>query len=320
MRIFCEDVGIFDDLTARRQLKRLFLRVAEGQHTLIIQDIDRFLASAFLAHEAEIDRREWEELVQRSSFASDLENRTEEPGSRPSVIHASVGKVRGTRTATCRFSLSISEIGEWAEQPLRLLLENDRDVTLLKAAARAYGFSEIEEACRRKWLVVDGRGGCGEVLNRLKRRHADERLFVFADRDPDPVTGKRSSTSVKIESQCVLDPRVPFHITMKHEIENYVPEAILALHVFKGMHHSKKRAKKPRPNTTHAHFNKWKVLSDDAKDKIDMKKLFGEAFMEKAVQDLRDEGKCNAEDFKDRARTGGVDELALALHELATHL
>jgi hypothetical protein len=320
MKIFCEDVEIFNDKSVRRQFQRLFHRLSEGQHTLIIDDIDRFLASAFLMLESEVDQQEWEEMVQRGSFASDLENREEEPGARPLGIHASVGRTRGSRTAKCMFALSADEIGEWAEQPLRLLLENDRDFALIVAAARTYGFPAVVDAERKKWLMVDGRGGCGEVLNRLKRRSDRERLFAFVDQDPDPSNGKQSSTSAAIERQCNVEPPVPFHVTKKREIENYVPEAVLALHVYQGMRSSRRRSKKPNVDSLHARLLEWKALSDYAKDMDDLKKRFGAAFMERAVEDLRDAEKCRAEDFKARARTGGVDELDLALQKLAAHL
>jgi hypothetical protein len=320
MKIFCEDSGIFEEPQARRQFQRLLFRVSEGKHSLILRDVDGFLKSSFLAQESEVDRQEWEELILRASFASELENRTEEPGARPTGIHASVEKTRGKRTAACRFVLSMHEIGDWADEPLRLLLENDRDFSLLEAAARAYGFSEIEEAYVQKWLVVDGRGGCGEVLNRIKHRGDNERLFVMVDRDPDPSTGKQSSTSVAIERECKREPRVPFHVTKKREIENYVPEAILAIYVYQGMRSSATRARRPGLNTKQALFLEWKALSDAGKDMDDLKKRFGESLMENAVKDLRNPQRCTAEDFKARARTSGIDELDLALQELATHL
>jgi hypothetical protein len=320
MKIYCEDASIFEDATARRELQRLFLRVADGQHTLIITDLDAFSRSAFAESAAEIDRREWEDILQRTLYANDLEDREEDPGSRPMGVHASVGRTREPRTAACRYPVVVGEVGDWAEQPLRLLLENDRDFALIEAAAAAYGSPSIAEAHRKKWLVVDGRGGCGEVLNRLRRRHEHERLFAFVDQDPDPSTGRMSSTAKGISDCCQENPPVPFHITRKHEIENYVPEAVLALRVFSGRKSSVKRAKRPRADTNHARFLEWQKLPDGTKDTDDLKKRFGKSLMESAIQDLRDPERCKPEDFRARARTAGVEELAVVLTAMVAHL
>jgi hypothetical protein len=232
MKIFFEDPEVFDGLDTRRELQRVFFRAGIGQHTIIVPDQDRFLQSVFFRSVAEMDRAEWEELVQRTGY--DEMDRTEEPGARPISFHASVGRARGARSATCKFALTAAEVGDWAEQPLRLLMENERDWVLIEAAARAFGRATIEDAYLKHWIVVDGRGGGGEVLNSLRGRGRHERLFAFVDQDPHPITRERSKTSRLIEGECMRDPCVPHHVTWKHEIENYVPQSILSPRVFSG--------------------------------------------------------------------------------------
>jgi hypothetical protein len=315
MKLFCEDPEIFELPGARRSLMRMFLRVSEGQHTLIA-DVERLLGSSFFRSIAEADQVEWEEIIRRTLSRFEEEHRDEEPGSRPTGIHASVGKSRGLQSASCRFTLAVNEIGEWAEQPLRLLMENERDWGLLEAAARVFEVLSVEDAYVKAWLVVDGRGGCGEVLNSLRRRQKKDRLFVFVDQDPDTKTGKRSSTVRSIEEACREEPFVPCHVTQKREIENYVPGSILELHALPDRKSSAKRAKRPKPGSKHAFLLAWKKLSHGEKDMDDLKKRFGKDLMEKAVRDLRDPNICLPDDFIERAG----DELRGVLRFIEAHL
>lgn len=316
MNIFCGDPEIFDQPGARRSLVRMFLRVAEGQHTLIAADVERLLASSFFRSIAPEDRVEWEELVRRTLSRFEQEHRDEEPGARPTGIHASVGSSRGARGAGCLFALAVEEIGEWAERPLRLLMENERDWSLLEAAARVFEVLSVEDAYLKGWLIVDGRGGCGEVLNSLRRRREMDRLFAFVDQDPDTKTGARSSTVKAIEDTCREEPVVPYHVTHKREIENYVPGTILELHALKERKPSAKRAKRPRPGSKHAGLVLWKQLSPLEKDLDDLKKRFGKDLMEKAIRDLRDPNVCLANDFIERAGA----ELGEVLRSIEAHL
>jgi len=308
MKIFFEDPEIFESLDARRELMRVFVRAGVGQHTVIVPEHDRFLESVFFLSVAEMDRPEWEELIRRTGY--DETDRTEEPGARPISFHASVGRVRGARSATCKFALTAAEVGEWSEQPLKVLMENERDWVLLEAAARVFGRASIEDAYLRKWIVVDGRGGGGEVLNSLRRRAPHERLFAFVDQDPHPRTRERGKTSRLIESECLRPPCVPHHVTWKHEIENYVPQSVLSSRVFSGKKASFRRSKSPAKRSAHARYAEWCKLTEIEKDLDDLKARFGEPFMEKALKDLGDSTKWTPADFLDRV---GKHELPAVL-------
>lgn len=304
MKLYVEDLAVFEDQAARMSLMRMFVRAALGQHSLVVSDSARVLGSWFFQSVAEMDRQEWSELIQRTLGAHDAENRTEEPGARPKGIHASIGVTRAKRTATCRFPLSASEAGEWTERPLRLLLENNCDWSLIEAFARACEARTVEDAYLQGWLVADGRGGCGEVLNSLRGRVERDRLFAFIDQDPDPVQRKPSATCRAIERECREDPFVPLHVTEKHEIENYVPRAVIEPLVFQGKKPSKKRARNPAPRSKHARLLEWDELTDAQKDMDDLKARFGKALMEKAIEAL---GGCDAKDLLERAGNDGKE-------------
>lgn len=316
MKIVCEHPEIFEQAGARRSLIRMFLRVSEGQHVLIA-DIDRLLNSYFFRSIADADRVEWEEILRRTLSRFEVENRDIEPGAGPTGIHAVVvGAACLPRRPGCRFTIKVDDIGEWAERPLRLLMENERDWALLEAAARVFEVASVEDAYVKGWLVVDGRGGCGEVLNSLRRRQGADRLFAFVDQDPDPKTRERSTTVRSIEKTCREEPVVPYHVTRKREIENYVPGSIIEHHVMSNRKSSAKRAKRPRPGSKHARLVAWTKLSDEEKDLDDLKERFGKDFMEKAIRALRDPSLCMRADFIERAG----DELRAVLLSIEDHL
>lgn len=52
--------------------------------------------------------------------------------------------------------------------------------------------NKVEDSFLRRWLVVDGRGGSGEVLNSLRGRAANDRFFVFIDSDRSAKGGHRA--------------------------------------------------------------------------------------------------------------------------------
>jgi hypothetical protein len=316
MRIFCDDTSIFNSRhqPSYRQLAKCFVRASEGQHTLIIVNIEEILRSDFFAKAvAPMDQLEWEELVIRATLASDVEDRAQEPGSRPQGVHAYLGSRRVPTDNACCFALTPLDIGEWAEAPLCLLLENDRDWSLLEAAARAYGAHRIEDSFLRRWLVVDGRGGSGEVLNSLRGRGANDRFFVFIDSDRPARGGPLSPTAEAIKIECQRVPWVPCRITRKREIENYIPRSVLEARVY-GL--KQRRSWAGEAQRGRLALVGWLKLTDEERCFDDLKARFGEGVTRAALADLQNPRKCGADDLKN----DDDGELGEILREIEAYL
>jgi hypothetical protein len=297
VKIFCADMAIFDhpESDSYDQLRRLFLRAAQGQHEIVLGDVDGLLESDFFEQAvAPMDRREWQELIRNTAFAPDAIDPTVDPVAPPERLHAHLGRDRVPANPPCIFSLTPKDTGEWAEQPLRILLENDRDWRLLEAAARALERSVVENAYLSRWLVVDGRGGGGEVLNKVRARGLNERLFAFVDSDKTGPQAKISATAKKIAEECSEKPLVPFRFTEKREVENYLPRKVLESAI------KPKRLRKKRQSTGKTHleaFSEWVKLSSQARDFDDLKARFGKDLTEDALESMRDSTRCTPEDL-----------------------
>ena len=79
---------------------------------------------------------EWKEMVQRSAYASDRENWTIDPDSVTEKIHARLSTYERATDERCLWHLFPSEVGNWAEMPLNVLMENRRDWSVIEAAIR----------------------------------------------------------------------------------------------------------------------------------------------------------------------------------------
>lgn len=222
MRVRIEDMLVFEcqDLATYKELRRLFERASRGQHLLEVDDPELVLGSNFNSRaSAEIDQQEWEELLRRTSvnpFA------VMPQGQR----YAVVGRYRPLRDPRADFYVATAELGDWAEQPLSILLENTRDEVLVKLAVSVSDpDSPIRQAFEKGWLVAAGCGGCGEVLNALRKASSSERLFAVIDSDRETSDGNISPTAAQIELTGT-ERRTKVHILNRRELENYVPEMI----------------------------------------------------------------------------------------------
>lgn len=276
-----DDSQVFDsgDDACYRELRRLMLRVAQGQHLLVLADVDRLLHSDFLARAAApMDVEEWREMIERSAFAADIDEREAEPGAPPTRPFALLcAEASSSRTAA--FVLRPLEVGAWAEQPLRLLLENDRDWLLLESMARAFTVSQVEDAFLRGWLLRDGRGGAGEVLTALRARARLDRLFAFVDSDRASPGALPAATATDIERECARAPVVPCHLTERREKENYIPRRLLA----KRAHAVRRR----RGQAFRARLAEWGRLSVEERHYDDVRARFGDAVTDAALNDMR---------------------------------
>lgn len=300
-----DDPGVFDsgNLEHYRELRRLMLRAAEGQHILALADADAVRSSDFFARAASpMDVEEWSELIERTAFAADAEDRDTEPGrapSRPFALLAAGAPVAGDRPAHCVFVLRPADAGEWAEQPLRLLLENERDGLLLECMAQAFGASTVEDAYLRGWLRPDGRGGGGEVLVAVRARRRLERLFVFVDSDRTADGGPPGATTAAIVDECATEPRVPCHVTQRREKENYIPSRLLGALA--------QVARKRRGRTFRQKLEEWLALTEEERHHDDVRSRFGDALTDEALNAMRG---CRPEWLRDAGGAEMRDMLA----------
>lgn len=316
MRVYVGDASVFGVGHRHHyaELRRLLLRAAQGQHLLVVADVDALLSSDFFAQAAApIDRPEWTEVLERAAFAADIEDRDTEPGQAPGHpfaflvgdrVHVGESGDLHAAMAHCAFVLTPAESGEWAEQPLRLLLENTRDWLLIECMARAFSVASIEDAYLRGWLVPDGRGGAGEVLVTLRARQRLDRLFAFADSDRTNSCGAPSATAAAIAAECAVDPRVPFHLTERRETENYIPTRLL-----NDLVHARRR----KDRGARQRLREWLALSEDERHHDDVRARFGDALTDEALDEMR---RCPLEWL---ANAGGA-EIRQALAHIEDHL
>ena len=305
MKIYFGDPGVF---TAAHvpQIRRVLWRVVEGQHEAIFADLDALVASHLYASAGSAQQEEWREIIERSSLPPD---RAADPTRPPDALHARIDRVRARTTQACRFPLEPHEAGDFAERPLLLLLENQRDFALFAAAMRVHGRSVAKRCLDRGWLEPIGCGGTGEVLNRVRRRRHLDRLFVFVDSDPH-----NPGTIESIKAACTEAPVVPCRVALKAELENYVPGAVWRHLVWKEYRPAKpgRRASRPQKPEHHA-LLEWERMRPDEKDRDDLKARFGQFHTAaRAVEALTDSTVYTREDFIERNGT----ELDDVLHEL----
>jgi len=313
VKIFCSDMTIFDraEGDSYHQLRRVFLRAAQGQHEILLTDVDHLLKSDFFTQAtAPMDRMEWQELVRRTALATDVKDPTIDPVTPPKRLHAFLARKPVPIDSFRRFSLTPRDAGDWAEQSLEILLENDRDWRLLEAAARAMARPLVEDAYLRRWLTSRGCGG-SEIVNRIKARGYNERLFVFIDSDKGGLQNEISTTAKNIEEKCGEEPSpkklstkkpstkkppIPCRITRKREVENYIPRTTLEATINAQPKRLRRLRQAGRKSLLEA-FVEWSRLSDVDKDYDDLKARFGERLTEAALDNLKDPAMCPAGDL-----------------------
>jgi hypothetical protein len=319
MRVFIPDAAVFENPAAFQSLHRLWTRVCRGYHELVVADADAVLESDFAKRGvAPYERREWEELVRFGVLDLDFRERAAEPGQAPGRKHVMVvAAAQVPRSRQCLRTLSAEDVGDWAETPLRLLVENSADFSLLLGAARVSEPAPVvntwlELAVQSKALDLDGRGGCGEVWSTLrdipKLTSADVRLFIMLDSDrtsegadvgPAQQNVKRLVDELHLNSP--QQAEVHFHLLTKREVENYVPWALL-----KSEFSSTPTAKRA--------FRGWVKLTAKQQDYADLKKLFGEGPMKACMKTMSEGRTFTLADLEQRAGEE-LSELLEALRE-----
>jgi hypothetical protein len=319
MRVFIPDSSVFELPKAFESLQRLWRRVCRGYHDLVVADADAVLESDFAKQGvAPYERREWEELVRFGVLDLDFRERTAEPGQAPGRKHVMVvAAAQVPRSPQCLRTLSAEEVGDWAETPLRLLLENNADLLLLLGAVRVSETAPVvstwlELAVQNKALDVDGRGGCGEVWTTLreipKLTSPDIRLFIMLDSDRTSEgadVGKAQHNVKRLVDELHLNTpqqaEVYFHLLTKREVENYVPRALL-----KSECSSTDAAKRA--------FRRWDRLTAEEQDYADLKALFDEGPMKACMKAMSEGRTFTLADLKQRAGEE-LSELLDALRE-----
>lgn len=289
MRVYCDDPTVFDSAAARG-LQRLVMRVRLGQHHLILSDVDSFCASNFF-HQwiAAGDQAEVAELLQRQ--APELGDRSLDPAARASGPRAELVAVTTADRACQRdgqhpvWEIDPATAGDWAEAPLRLLVENDNDWVLVACAARVYRRPAALTAEQTRSLLKDQRGGKDEVAKAVERSNPSERVFVLMDSDRESGAGPEGPTQIKVRTLAQTRPHVLPFILRKREAENYVPYEVWSSAAPKGSYYRDRDQDRWAQDRVRAR-RRWERLSDEEKDHVDMETIFGDA--KKQVQKLLD--------------------------------
>jgi hypothetical protein len=297
MRVVIKDIQqIFNsqERECYQQLGRLFSRVAMGQHLLCIEaEPDDIIEYDFFRQAvAPMDRVEWEELVRRSLYAIDTlypeadcmayEEDTFFP-------KAFLSLCVETKNMQAPWHLTPDNVGEWAEQPLTIFLENRDDWELFEGFVQAFQYEIIQKSIEKNWLKIDGRGGKNEVLKSVQRIQPDERIIVFLDSDRTEPLASKSDAAKKIEYKC-QDQFQPCHISSKREIENYIPNFIIEEYYI---------TKISDPS-----FQKWNQLSDEEKDFADYKKeLFTKKICKQFMANCQQAEPTDMDKFELRVKT-----------------
>lgn len=258
MQVEIADSAVFGKEEARASLQRVLMRAREGQHTLIVGDVDGFLQSPFFTRSvAEADREEVAELVRIGQAGGGLIDRGLDPyaGARASVV--TDGELSVADTHQWRVPAELA--GEFLEAPLLLVVENEADANLVWGAARVYEAETVLEARRHgeRWLRVDPRGGSGGVLDRARSTRPVERVFVIHDADHGDPTGEARATEI-IKARNGR-PWMVVWTWKKREADNYLPAVLLV----------------KATDRRKAGYRAWSRMEPAERDRIDMAQLFG---------------------------------------------
>jgi hypothetical protein len=296
MIVICEEVEIYSNRYEKYfgQLRRLFIRAAEGQHILYFPDPETVIDSHFFQQAvAPMDEEEWKELISRTFYASDKIDWTTDALSVFNKLHVRLSSKDPKTDVTCLYCVLPEEAGNWAEMPLKVLMENIRDWALLIGAIRVYNKQKITEAYERKWIALFGCGGKDEIMYAINREsHTKTRLFVFSDSDKISYDAEIGDTQKKIKNLCQL-LKIPCHILKKRMIENYIP-----IKIFKEI------AKKADPIQSKK-ISEWEKWSDEMKDFGDIKKHFKsrkvKSILPYALETMGITEKLNKNDLEERS-------------------
>jgi hypothetical protein len=204
-----------------RELHRLLARAATGQHTVVAGgDASDIIDGPFFEKAvAKNDKEDWRELLTRTLAA---DKNAPEPNPVPRAV---VGLTQVfSRSLATGFTLAPNDVGQWAEEHLEVLLENDTDWLLVQWAASiaaATGSPELANAIEWGWARKNGRGGTGELLKSVEDPR-QYRCFAVVDSDRDAWAGPGSAKAQEIK-ETGDTTGIPVHVLAGRELENYVP-------------------------------------------------------------------------------------------------
>lgn len=305
------------DIRSYRQVRRLLERVAEGKHEVVYGFIDfepLFASELYQLHLSPYEQNQLRESVERLAVASLVQDRTSPPppiGQRPAGFHA---QLVADRTAAppaphdCLWTLTHDDVGDWADRPLQVVLENSADFVLLagfvRVAAQAGQHQRLSQAIERHWLVPFHAGGCGEIINQIDRIRVKDphtaRLFVLMDSDHDLHAIGPSDTAQSTVDHC-KHHKIKCLVTARHEVENYIPQCLLQKKIETCGGREKARSKAldkllrcagtplSAPLTYVRLWHHHLGLSSQQRHRDDLKARFGERWMQEALQMLTDE-------------------------------
>jgi len=294
MLIICEEEDIFSENNTAvfDQLQKLFIRAAEGQHTLYLSDPEYVLNSDFFkCGVAPMHREEWKELVERAAYSLDREDWTIDSETIIEKIHARLSSTEYETNNYCRWCILPGEAGDWAEMPLKVLMENRRDWSVIEGAIRVYNNQKIQEALYRRWLEPFGCGGKDEILPAIYFESSKARLAVFMDSDKESLSAQIGESQEKVKNKC-NEKKIPCHILYKRAIENYIPDQ-----VFEELSQNAERIQKGK-------IERWVALPEDQKDfdkcRNHFKSRRAKTILPEAVLAMKDSSALTVADLEDR--------------------
>ena len=281
MKIVCDEMDIFSRQYSKHfaQLQKMFIRSAEGQHKLYLSDPGKVCSSNFFEQAvAPMNHEEWKELIQRTAYAPDKEDWSVDPDSATETIHARLSTKEQEADELCRWHILPGEAGKWAEMPLKILMENQRDWSAIQCAIHAYKKTAIEKALNHDWIEHQGCGGIGEIkpaLEKIMKKFSKARCAIFMDSDKKKFNDSDKEKQTDVKNNCD-NKRIPCHILYKREIENYIPEKIFEKI---GLAANAAQTKK---------IAEWKKWTDEEKDFTKLRKYFGKTFSKTALKEARE--------------------------------
>lgn len=260
MNIWIWERTIFEEPSYFTSLSKLWHTFEDGRHTLLLSDETLLDDTPFLSDGLSRHRqRLW--TVDKLRIQADpfLEKRTLRPEKPPAILCAEVGTLQNDSSA--RYRLSVEKAGDWANNtPLLILVEDMNDGYMLEAFFEAYHAHRLKQALEKKWLLTSHMGGTPHIRRQLEKVTPTDRLFVLIDSDRKSKAADLPPAQTKIQNLCTKS-QVPIHILLKHEMENYLPEAFLAEIAGSSEFMQEK-------------LESWRALSDERKDFGEMKRHF----------------------------------------------
>lgn len=120
---------------------------------------------------------------------------------------------------------------EWLRTPVKVVVENERsDGGFLQAIIKTLGGRAVRRAAGNGLWEVQHAGGINDVPNcidtLLAKYSRPLRIFTFVDSE-GRVPGEVRASAERVREHCTAR-KIPFWILSKREIENYLPDKILA--------------------------------------------------------------------------------------------